>query len=175
MIVQKLVKVGAIFQLQTTALCQDHFDKQPVGDNICAVADSGDPCELCLQERRVSDAEHEGRQVYWLGSLAKAAMAAKLEPYWFPVYIAGPMTGLPEHNKPAFFRMEHLLTRHGYHTLSPAHYNGEHTYEWYLEEDIKKVLQARAVVLLLGWKHSLGASVEYSVAQITGRGIFYEA
>lgn len=40
------------------------------------------------------------------------------------VYIAGPMTGLPEFNFPLFFEAEELLKGHGFEVINPAREDG---------------------------------------------------
>jgi len=174
MIIQRLVKNGTVFRLETVAICAEHFDRLSTADNVCWKVESSDPCELCRAEQRQSDAEHEARQEGWLRELFSDCGKAGLEAWRFTVYLAGPMSGIPQSNKPAFHRMERMLSRFGFHVLSPANYDGEHTYEWYMEQDIRKLLDARAVVLLSGWQGSVGATLEYSVANITKRKIYYE-
>lgn len=84
------------------------------------------------------------------------------------VYLAGPMTGYPEFNFPAFFEAEKRWTDKKYEVLNPARTdNGDTTKEhkYYMRRDIEMLLDADAVAFLPGWQNSKGATVEYVVAQ----------
>jgi hypothetical protein len=83
-----------------------------------------------------------------------------------PIYIAGPMTGLENHNFPAFEEAATRLRSHGYHVLSPAEIaDGDILcYEDCLREAIKMVIKAKTVVLLPGWEKSRGATVEVKIS-----------
>lgn len=97
----------------------------------------------------------------------------------YRVYIAGPMTGLPDFNYPAFFEAERgLESKFGWKVLNPAkHFNGDQTLprEVYLYEAVKSVLKADAIVLLEGWERSPGALTELAVAKAIGLDVFDKA
>lgn len=162
-LVQCLVQRNNLFDVVTRCLCDKHVRamtdqllvKQPGIDNYC---------EACLDERHQQFIQFAERQIWLPECVIKHSR----------VYISGPMTGKPNHNKPAFHRMERLLSRSGMKVLSPANYSKEHTYEWYMERDLRMVMDATATIMLLGWKKSRGASAEYEVAVITGRTVYYE-
>lgn len=83
------------------------------------------------------------------------------------LYIAGPMTGLPKYNYPAFNRAQFLLAGAGYEVVNPARI-GQHddwTHDAYLRAALALMLQADAVALLPGWEKSKGASLEASVSK----------
>jgi len=84
------------------------------------------------------------------------------------VYIAGPMQGYPEHNYPAFFEAEELLTELGYEVFNPAKLHNpddpKATWEFCLKDDLKLVVDCNMVVLLPGWQLSRGAQLEKYVA-----------
>ena len=82
------------------------------------------------------------------------------------VYIAGPMTGLPEFNYPAFNAAERLLSERGYDAVSPARpYAVEPTsYKGYMVRGLGDVASCDGVALLSGWQHSRGALLELHVA-----------
>ena len=100
------------------------------------------------------------------------------------VYIAGPMTGIPMWNFPAFFDAEHQLLELGYSVLNPAHNDGKNVeeamasagspekpnYPWsyYMKRDLPHVMSADMVCLLPGWQNSKGARLEVHVAQALG-------
>lgn len=70
------------------------------------------------------------------------------------IYIAGPMTGLPEMNYPAFNRAAAAWRAAGWDVLNPAEsFNGDPTlpYEQYVAHDIDLLRQCDAIALLPGW------------------------
>lgn len=86
-------------------------------------------------------------------------------------YIAGPMTGLPSFNYPAFFAMEDVLTlEYGVTNVeNPAKIaNGDYTqkYSYYIRESIVRLMTCGGVVFLPGWENSTGARLEYHVAKL---------
>lgn len=88
------------------------------------------------------------------------------------VYIAGPMTGLPEHNYPEFNKMEDILRKMGYNNvLNPAKIADGDTskqYSFYIRESLKLVAQADFVIFLNGWEKSKGAKLEKHCADSMG-------
>lgn len=87
------------------------------------------------------------------------------------LYIAGPMTGLPEFNFPAFNAAEEWLRESGYETRNPArHGAGEPGQEWsdYMRRDIPDLLECEGVALLGGWEKSRGARLEVTIAEELG-------
>ena len=88
------------------------------------------------------------------------------------VYIAGPMTGIPEYNYPAFHAAAESLRDAGYEPLSPAQDYGEPRgsmpWEWYMRRGLTLLLTADAVALLPGYQHSRGARLEAEIAWTLG-------
>lgn len=89
------------------------------------------------------------------------------------VYIAGPMTGLPAHNFPAFRHAAMLLREAGYEVLSPVEINNEEagpakTWQECMRADIAALVTADVVALLPGWEASRGALAEHFVACTVG-------
>ena len=84
------------------------------------------------------------------------------------VYIAGPMTGLPEYNYPAFHAAAAHARTLGYEVINPAdNFDGDTTLPWatYLRQALRQVLDADAIVVLPGWESSKGAQLETHVAR----------
>lgn len=79
------------------------------------------------------------------------------------LYVAGPMTGMPDLNYPAFFRAEEELLAHGYQVLNPARNPGPH-YTDYMRQGFIQVCQSHAIALLDGWERSTGAQQERTLA-----------
>ncbi len=87
------------------------------------------------------------------------------------IYVAGPMTGLPEHNFPAFHATASLLRAAGCEVVNPASNFGGRTdlpRPIYLRVDVALLLGCDAVVMLPGWRNSRGAKLEYLLARELG-------
>lgn len=92
------------------------------------------------------------------------------------VYIAGPMTGHPLWNFPAFDQAAQELRAYGYTPVNPADLDRAVGFDpardtpspAFLREalarDMVAICSCRAVAVLPGWKKSLGALVEVSLA-----------
>lgn len=98
------------------------------------------------------------------------------------IYIAGPMTGYPQFNFPAFNTAEYTLAKMGWTVFNPARKDGEkdlagfatgdakeavakgfdfrEAYLW----DLSKVIEADAIYMLRGWESSPGACGEHAAA-----------
>jgi hypothetical protein len=86
------------------------------------------------------------------------------------IYIAGPMTGLPELNFPAFHAEARRLRALGYEVINPAEINADPAAEWAqcMREDIAQLVQCDGIALLPGWQNSRGASLEHHIAKALG-------
>ena len=81
------------------------------------------------------------------------------------LYIAGPMSGYPNFNYPAFHAAENMLIENGYAVLSPAPEKViPDTWDNYLRASIRQVLDASGVACLPGWEMSPGARLEVDIA-----------
>lgn len=82
------------------------------------------------------------------------------------VYIAGPMTGLPDFNYPAFNRAADALRAKGYHVENPADNPVPPCGTWkgYMLLAIAQLITCDTVALLPGWSDSKGAKVEHQLA-----------
>lgn len=86
------------------------------------------------------------------------------------VYIAGPMTGLPEFNFPAFHAAAAALRSRGFEVENPAENPTPACGSWlaYMRMAVAQVATVDAVVLLPGWEQSRGAKVEFRLAEGLG-------
>lgn len=104
------------------------------------------------------------------------------------IYIAGPMSGYPEWNYPAFFAAEARLKAFGYNVKNPARKDEEMGYDdkeakatgdtalaikkgtfdfrEAFEWDIKQILNGDAIYMLKGWEASPGACAEHATAVV---------
>jgi hypothetical protein len=83
------------------------------------------------------------------------------------IYIAGPMTGKPDYNFPAFRAAAERLQRAGWEAVNPAENFGGRTdlpRDSYLRADIELLLRCDAMAMLPGWRDSRGARLEYLLA-----------
>lgn len=85
-------------------------------------------------------------------------------------YIAGPMTGLPDLNFPAFYAMAAELRALGHEVINPAEVNPDHTMSWVecMRRDIAELVKCDAVRILPGWHSSRGAMLELHIANQLG-------
>lgn len=86
------------------------------------------------------------------------------------VYVAGPMTGIPELNFPAFHRAAASLRASGYTVINPAEINPDPDAKWEqcMREDIAQLVTCDAIALLPGWQKSRGATLEQHIAKQLG-------
>lgn len=89
------------------------------------------------------------------------------------IYVAGPMTGLPMLNFPAFHAAEAHLLRYGYTVVNPARINPDHSMSWEdcMRKDIAELVTCGAIYLLPGWQDSKGATLEHHIAERLGLNI----
>ena len=92
------------------------------------------------------------------------------------LYIAGPMSGYPEHNFPAFFDAEAKLNGRGWGTVNPAAYEKDipegSPRAVYLKKDLPLLAECDGIVLLPGWEESEGATFEFLTAFHLGLEIY---
>lgn len=92
------------------------------------------------------------------------------------VYVAGPMSGLPDLNFPAFHAKAKHLREFGYEVINPAEINIDPTTGWVacMRADIRELVTCDAIFLLSGWEKSKGATLEHHIAQALGMAVFRE-
>ena len=91
------------------------------------------------------------------------------------LYVAGPMSGLPDFNYPAFNHAADRLRAFGYETLNPADLEAlnptagvPQKWDWYMRHALRMVLDSEAIALLPGWELSRGANLELHIADQLG-------
>ena len=89
------------------------------------------------------------------------------------LYLAGPMTGLPDFNRPAFHAAAAELRAAGYQVVNPAELDESEPITdpdkpgaWgrYMRRDIPHLCKCDALALLPGWTESQGAQLESLIA-----------
>lgn len=91
-------------------------------------------------------------------------------PYPPRIYIAGPMTGLPDFNYPAFFGAADQLREAGYDPINPARQRPDVPHQgarWidYMRLSLRDVADCDGIALLPDWENSRGASLEVHIAR----------
>ena len=87
------------------------------------------------------------------------------------IYIAGPMTGLPNFNRDAFHRETERLQTLGHVALNPAILPDGLEQHQYMAICIEMVKMADQLVMLPGWERSAGARAEHTLAIKLGKAI----
>lgn len=100
------------------------------------------------------------------------------------LYCAGPMRGLPEYNYPAFRELKAQLLMMGHLPISPVDRDKESGFNEKtdiptqdfmrkaLEWDLQQVCRSDGVVVLPGWRKSLGARAEVATARAVGLPVY---
>lgn len=91
-------------------------------------------------------------------------------------YISGPMTGLPNYNRPAFHAAAAKLRDAGLHVVNPAELCADDTLSWYacMRKDIAALVECDTILMLSGWEQSAGATLEHHIATRLGMAVVYE-
>ncbi|WP_250451182.1 DUF4406 domain-containing protein [Caballeronia sp. ATUFL_M2_KS44] len=90
------------------------------------------------------------------------------------LYIAGPMSGYPELNFPAFHAEAARLRALGYEIVNPAEIDVGPNPDWLtaMRADIKQLVDCDGIALLIGWQASAGANIEHSLARGLGLRVY---
>lgn len=85
-------------------------------------------------------------------------------------YLAGPMTGHPDLNFPAFHAEAARLRALGFEVVNPAEINTDPDAKWVdcMRKDIAALVTCERLALLPGWAHSRGALLEHHIAHALG-------
>ena len=91
------------------------------------------------------------------------------------IYIAGPMTGLPDFNYPAFHAEAQRLRNAGWHVENPAENPRPPCGSWagYMRLALAQLVTCDSICLLPGWTRSKGACIEHFVAAHLGLAVVY--
>lgn len=108
------------------------------------------------------------------------------------IYIAGPMSGHPKFNVPAFLEAQKDLIKQGYDAILPVDMDipserrqllasvdgsepGPRSWATLLSEDLKLIgdTGVEGIAVLPGWKYSKGAKLETYFARLLGLEIVY--
>ena len=86
------------------------------------------------------------------------------------LYVAGPMSGYPEFNYPAFREVGQHLAGRGYQVLNPIDCGVPEGSPWetYMRATLTMMLAASGVATLPDWRESRGAAIEVALAHQLG-------
>ncbi len=90
----------------------------------------------------------------------------------YDFYVGGPMRGYKELNKPMFALVAHILRERGFTVWSPAEHESylKLSFGQVMTIDLNKVVnECRKIILLPGWRKSLGANMEAFSAFACGK------
>ncbi|WP_236011559.1 DUF1937 family protein [Alicyclobacillus fructus] len=89
-------------------------------------------------------------------------------------YLAGPMSGYPDFNRPAFHKAAARLRAQGLIVVNPAEIRGDEDWAWddWMRAALHCLLGCHAVVFLPGWESSRGARLERTIAEALGMPMF---
>jgi len=110
--------------------------------------------------------------------MVSALILESLPDIWDPemrrVYVAGPVTGLPELNYPAFNATAAELRALGFHVENPAE-NVPERESWlgYMRMSLVQIAHSDWMFMLPGWERSRGAKIEHRLAKDIGLLVVY--
>lgn len=91
------------------------------------------------------------------------------------IYIAGPMTGYKDFNRPSFRAFALKLSLDGHVVLNPAVLPDGLTQPQYMDICLAMLRCAQAIYLLDGWEKSAGARAEKALAEKLALEIIYQS
>ncbi len=87
------------------------------------------------------------------------------------IYIAGPMSGIKDHNRPLFNMVAAELSEQGHSVLNPATLPDGLSQGQYMQICLPMVAVSDELVMLPGWEQSEGACIEFLLAKKSGKTI----
>lgn len=89
-------------------------------------------------------------------------------------YLAGPMTGLPAMNYPAFHAAAAQLRSAGHQVENPAENEPCDSWLAYMRLSLTQIARSDELFMLRGWEKSKGATLEHDIAKALGMPIAYQ-
>jgi hypothetical protein len=92
------------------------------------------------------------------------------------IYVAGPMSGIPDFNFPVFNAAAAMLRENGWTVENPAEHSLADNLEWsdYMAYDLTRLGLCGSIYLLPGWSKSKGATIEKNLAEALGMKIQFD-
>jgi len=147
----------------TRVMCDWHlFRKQEAIESV--TGQTSNPCSYCGEPGEPDWQEYLKLNQPWIDNLLGG---------WH-IYIAGPMSGLPDNNRSAFYLAEFAIRRQGAFAYNPARLDQSLSYDILMRESAKMLLDCHRSVFLRGWPLSKGARCEHVLAKRINHTIHYE-
>lgn len=90
------------------------------------------------------------------------------------VYVAGPVTGIEDRNKEAFYKADESLQAAGLEVVNPLKLcEPDLSWEQAMRICLSALLECESIVMLEGWEQSKGACIEHSLASALKIDIYY--
>ncbi len=89
------------------------------------------------------------------------------------IYIAGKITGLPNH-KEHFNKAEEELKKQGHIVVNPSVVPEGLMYDDYMNICTAMLKACDTIYMLNNWKESTGAKIEHQIADLSGKEIIYQ-
>ena len=91
------------------------------------------------------------------------------------IYLSGPISGLPDLNRPAFAQAAAHLRALGWLVINPHELEHAAPSGWadYMRVDLAAMMTADAILMLPGWEDSRGARLELTLARDLEMRIYY--
>jgi hypothetical protein len=96
------------------------------------------------------------------------------------VYISGPVTDIPEFNRPQFMRAQRMLLSAGCSVFNPSHIDmpldpleGEKLWQYFMMFCVQAIPSCDSMLMLPDWQNSKGAKEEHRIAKMLGLTIYY--
>ena len=91
------------------------------------------------------------------------------------IYISGKISGMEEKARELFLDAQKTLEEAGFEAINPMALNHDHDKSWesFMKEDLKALLDCDAVYMLPNWKKSPGAIIEYFLAIQLSMPVYY--
>lgn len=80
------------------------------------------------------------------------------------IYLSGPISGMPDLNRPAFAAAQEALEAAGYVVVNPLDVTQATNWQQCMRDDIKALMDCEGVATLDGWEGSTGAVIEVELA-----------
>lgn len=85
------------------------------------------------------------------------------------IYIAGPMSGIKDYNRPLFNKVAAELAEQGHSVLNPATLPDGLSQGQYMQICLPMVAVSNELVMLPDWERSEGAYIEFLLAKKSGK------
>ena len=92
------------------------------------------------------------------------------------IYISGKISGIEAEAPELFEKAAKELEQKGYEPINPMLLSHNHDKSWqsYMKEDIKALCDCDSIFMLTNWDSSIGARIEFALAEVLGLKIIFQ-